>query len=78
MTDEEYMQLKLDWVRLRVEKLEQMEEKLQKMKQLAEFARDNLISSQQADLINKKLFELQQEVAVLDHQQKQVFWLDAH
>ncbi|GAB6153857.1 hypothetical protein JCM17380_26070 [Desulfosporosinus burensis] len=37
MSDEDYMNEKLEWVKYRIEMLDQIEDKLIKMKQLVEF-----------------------------------------
>jgi len=73
--DESYLNQKLEWVKYRLAMLDQIEEKLTEMKQLAEQARDNLLSSNQIEASNEKLHKLQQEVVSLDEQSK-IFWLD--
>lgn len=77
LTDEEYLNLKLEWIKCRIEKLDLIEEKLTKMKQLAEFARDYKLSSEQTKSINSKIFKYQQEIIDMDEQSR-TFWLDAH
>ncbi len=57
-------------------RLDQMEAKLAEMKQLAEQARDNKLSSQEIEASNAKLHKLQQEVIAMDEQSR-TFWLDA-
>ena len=73
--EESYLNQKLEWVKYRLAMLDQIEEKLTEMKQLAEQARDNLLSSNQIEASNEKLHKLQQEVVSLDEQSK-IFWLD--
>jgi len=75
--DENYLNLKLEWITCRIEKLDQIEAKLIKMKQLAEFARDYKLSSTQIESINAKIHRYQQEIIVLD-EKSTTFWLDAH
>ena len=41
--DENYLQQKLEWVKYRLDKLDQVEAKLTVMRQLAESARDNIL-----------------------------------
>lgn len=77
MIDEDYMNEKLEWVKYRIEMLDLIEVKLIKMKQLAEFARDFKLSSQQIELINTKILKFQQEVIALDEQSR-TFRLDTH
>lgn len=77
MIDEDYMNEKLEWVKYRIEMLDQIEDKLIKMKQLAEFARDFKLSSQQIESINTKILKFQQEVIALDEQSR-TFRLDTH
>jgi len=73
--DENYLNQKLEWVKYRLEMLDQIEEKLIDMRQLAEYVRDNKLSSQQIKVANAKLRKGQQEVDDLDNQSK-TFLLD--
>ena len=75
MIDEDYLKQKLEWVKYRMDRLDQIEAKLAEMKQLAEYARDNKLSSQEIEASNAKLHELQQEVIKMDEQSK-TFVLD--
>lgn len=77
LSDEDYLTLKLEWTKLRIEKLDEIEAKLRKMKELAEFARDYKLSKKQIDLVNAKIHRFQQEILDLDEQSR-TFWLDAH
>ena len=77
MIDRDYLNVKLEWITYRIEKLDQIEAKLMKMKQLAEFARDYKLSSKQIETINTKMFKFQQEINALDEQSR-TFWLDTH
>ncbi|KGK91159.1 hypothetical protein DP73_05340 [Desulfosporosinus sp. HMP52] len=77
MSNEDYLTLKLEWTKLRIEKLDEIEAKLRKMKELAEFARDYKLSKKQIDLVNAKIHRFQQEIIDLDEQSR-TFWLDAH
>jgi hypothetical protein len=74
--DEKYLYQKLEWVKYRMDRLDQMEAKLVEMKQLAEVARDNKLSSKEIRVSNAKLHKLQQEVIEIDEQSK-IFWLEA-
>ena len=75
MLDEDYLQQKLEWVKYRLDKLEQVEVMLLEMRKLAECARDNTLSSQEIKELNLKVNKLQQEVIAMDEQSK-TFWLD--
>ena len=75
MIDENYLNQKLEWVKYRLEKLDQIEAKLVKMKHLAEFARDHRLNSKQIEEINTKLRRFQQEVIEMDDSSK-TFWLE--
>ncbi|WP_081962962.1 hypothetical protein [Desulfosporosinus sp. HMP52] len=77
LSNEDYLTLKLEWTKLRIEKLDEIEAKLRKMKELAEFARDYKLSKKQIDLVNAKIHRFQQEIIDLDEQSR-TFWLDAH
>ncbi|SDH87574.1 hypothetical protein [Desulfosporosinus hippei] len=77
LSNEDYLTLKLEWTKLRIEKLDEIEAKLRKMKELAEFARDYKLSKKQIDLVNAKIHKFQQEILDLDEQSR-TFWLDAH
>lgn len=77
MTDENYLNQKLEWIACRIEKLDQIEAKLMKMKQLAEFARDYKLNNQQIESINTKIFKFQREIMALDEQSRN-FDLDSH
>ena len=75
MIDENYLNEKLEWVKYRLDKLDQIEAKLVEMKYLAEFARDHKLSSKQIEGINSKLRKFQQEVIEMDDSSK-TFWLE--
>ena len=77
MTDENYLNQKLEWVASRLQTLDQIDAKLTKMKHLAEFARDYKLSSQQIESINIKILSFQQEITALDEESR-TFWLDTH
>ena len=70
MTDENYLNEKLEWVKYRLEKLDQIEAKLVEMRHLAENARDYKLSSKQIEGINTKLRKFQQEVMEMDDSSK--------
>lgn len=73
--DEDYLKQKLEWVKYRLGKLDQVEAKLAEMRQLAEYARDNTLGSRKIKELNVKINKLQQEVIAMDEQSK-TFWLD--
>lgn len=75
MIDENYLNEKLEWVTYRLEKLDQIEAKLLEMRQLAQYVRDNKLSSKQIEGINTKLRNFQQEVIEMDERSK-TFWLE--
>lgn len=75
MIDEKYLYQKLEWVKYRLDRLNQMESKLFEMKQLAEYAGDNKLSGKQIEASNAQLHKLQQEVIEIDEQSK-TFWLE--
>jgi len=73
--DENYLKLKLEWVKYRLDMLDQMETKLAEMRKLAEYARDNKLSPKQIKTINDKLHKFQEEVIKMDELSK-IFNLD--
>lgn len=75
MIDENYLNQKLEWVKYRIEKLGQIEEKLVEMRHLAEYAKDHKLSSKKIEGINTKLRKLQLEVIEMDESSKR-FWLE--
>lgn len=75
MTSEDYLRQQLEWVKCRIKALEEIEAKLQEMRSLATYARDNPISPEVARVFNARLQVLQREIIVLDEQTR-VFWLN--
>ena len=75
VTDEDYLQQKLEWVQYRLDTLDQVEAKLTEMRQLAEYARDNTLSGEKIKEMNVKINKLQQEVIAMEEHSK-TFWLD--
>ncbi|WP_407308131.1 hypothetical protein [Desulfosporosinus sp. SB140] len=75
MIDEKYLKQKLEWVKYRLNRLDQIETKLTEMRQLAEYARDNELSLRQIKAVNDKLHRLQKEVTEIDEESK-TFKLD--
>ena len=75
MLDDNYIQQKLEWVKYRLARLDQVETKLTEMRQLAEYARDNTLSNEKIKELNVKINKLQQEVIAMDEHSK-TFWLD--
>ena len=68
--DENYLKQKLEWVKYRLDRLDLIETNLTEMRQLAEYARDNKLSSKQIKAINEKLHKLQEEVIKMDEQSR--------
>ena len=66
IVDENCLNQKLEWVKDRLEKLDEIEAKLIAMRHLAEFARDYKLSSKQIEGINTKLRKFQQELLEMD------------
>jgi len=75
MIDINYSNQKQEWVKCRLEKLDQIEAKLVEMRGLAEYARDHKLSSKLIEEINTKLRKFQQEVNQMDEKSK-TFWLE--
>ena len=75
MIDENYLNQKLEWIKYRLDKLDQVEAKLAEMKQLAEYARDNTLNGKEIKKLNVKINKLQQEAIEIDEQSK-TFLLD--
>lgn len=75
MIDEDYLKQKLAWATYRLDQLDKVEGKLVEMRKLAEYARDNTLSSEEIKKLNIKLQQLQQAVIAMDDRSK-TFWLD--
>ena len=73
--DKDYLQQKQEWVKYRLDKLDQVEEKLIEMRKLAEYARESILCSQEIKELNVKVNKLQQEVIAMDEHSRR-FWLD--
>ena len=63
-----YLQKELEWVKQRMAALEEIGAKLQEMRSLATYARDNYIHLEMAREFNDRIYALQQEISVLDEQ----------
>lgn len=68
MCDDQYAMEKLIWVEKRLAVLKKVDEKLQEMKIIAEYARDNELSKGQKKDLNVKINILDNEVKVLYQQ----------
>jgi hypothetical protein len=68
--DENYLKQKLEWVKYRLGRLDLIETKLTEMRQLAEYARGNKLSTKQIKAINDKLHKFQEEVIKMDEQSR--------
>jgi flagellin-like hook-associated protein FlgL len=75
MTSEDYLRQQLEWIKYRAKALEEIEAKLQEMRSLATYARDNHMSPEMAQEFNARLHVLQREIIALDEQTR-VFWMD--
>lgn len=71
----DYAEQKLEWVKYRIEMLDEIEGKLKKMRELAEYTRDNELTDSEKEEINARLHKLEKEVVDLDEKSKK-FWLD--
>ena len=71
--DAGYIQEKLEWVKYRLAMLDIIEGKLKQMRDLAEYARDNLLSELEKAAMNTRLSMLGKDVAELDNQSRK-FW----
>ncbi len=67
-SNEDYLKQKLEWVEQRMAALEEIGTKLQEMRSLATYARDNYIHLEMAREFNDRIYALQQEISVLDEQ----------
>jgi prefoldin subunit 5 len=71
----DYLKQELEWVEQRLEALDEIEQRLMKMRELAEYARDNDIGYVEAQEINGRLQAMQEEIKELDDRSK-VFRLE--
>ena len=76
-SNEDYLKQKLEWVEQRMAALEEIGAKLQEMRSLATYARDNYINLEMARVFNVRIHALQQEISVLDEQTR-VSRMDCH
>jgi len=76
-SNEDYLKQKLEWVEQRMAALEEIGAKLQEMRSLATYARDNYINLEMAREFNARIHALQREISVLDEQTR-VFRMDCH
>ncbi len=74
-SNEDCLKQKLEWVKQRMQALDEIEARLREMRELAEYVRDNDISSAEAQELNDRLRAMQEEVTELDEKTR-VFWLD--
>lgn len=73
--NEDYLRQQLEWVKYRMEALDEIEAKLKEMRELAERARGNDLTQAEAREVNARLQELEKEVKTLDAG-SMVFWMD--
>lgn len=76
-SNEDYLKQKLEWVEQRMAALEEIGAKLQEMRSLATYARDNYINLEMAREFNARIHALQREISVLDEQTR-VSRMDCH
>ena len=69
----DYIKEKLEWVKYRLAMLDIIEGKLKQMRDLAEYARDNLLSELEKAEMNTRLNRLGKDVTELDDQSRK-FW----
>lgn len=74
-SNEDYLKQKLEWVEQRMAALEEIGAKLQEMRSLATYARDNYM--EMAREFNARIHALQREISVLDEQTR-VSRMDCH
>ena len=75
MSEDIYVQEKLTWVKQRLAILDTIDEKMQEMKQMAEYARDHELSADEKVEMNIKINKLNREVKNL-YKRDQNFWLE--
>lgn len=75
MVDQDYLRQQLEWVNTRMKALDRITLKLTEMKKIAEYAKENELTSVEAQDLNTKLKLLQLEVIDLDKKSR-VFWMD--
>ncbi|MFJ8266894.1 hypothetical protein [Peribacillus asahii] len=63
-----FLEEQLEWCRKQDGILEEIEEKLHEMKELAEYARDHELTSLEIDKLNNQLNDLKREVHSLEQQ----------
>lgn len=68
--NKDFLEEKLKWVKYRLEIIDKIENKLKEMKMLAEYVKNNNLSSIQIKDINEKINILKQEVLKLDKESK--------
>ncbi|MTI80206.1 MAG: hypothetical protein FH758_04855 [Firmicutes bacterium] len=76
-SNEEHLRQRLEWVKYRIELLDEIEHKLIEMKDLAEYAKGEAIDSIEREDINMQLQKLQRYVNELDEMSKS-FWKGFH
>lgn len=76
MIDENYVKQKLAWIKLKITQLDLVEAKLAEMRQLAVYARDNILSIETNREFTQKMSQLQREVTQIT-EQDELFLIDA-
>lgn len=75
MTNEEkaFLQAQLEWCQTQERLLEQIDEKLQEMKQVAEAALDEHLLEWEREALNGQFHDLRQEVIILEKSRHEAF-----
>ncbi len=63
-----FLEAQLEWIKNQDAILVEMDKKLHEMKRIAEYARDQVLTSSEIDELNQQLNELKQEVDSLEKQ----------
>ncbi|CEG24358.1 hypothetical protein BN1080_03381 [Planococcus massiliensis] len=69
----EILERQLQWTKKQIEVLDDMDEKLQAMKKIAEYVAENDLSKEEVEKLNSQLKELQTEYSFLEAQRKTDF-----
>jgi hypothetical protein len=75
MTDETYLEQKLEWVKYRLRILDEIEVRLGEMRKISVQARDDKLSVPKRQKLSDRLHALEKEVNQLDRKSK-TFWLE--
>lgn len=73
--NKDYLELKLEWVKMRLNVMDQIEARLDEMKRIAILASNNDFSESERKRLNVRLRTLENEINELDKKSK-ALWLD--